>query len=98
MDASRETVIGSAERLIRRGELGEAAQILGAWVKEHPEDAAARSRLAAVLDLAGSEAAASPARPPAPLPAAPRAPPLPVDPVARLEALLERVRSRARPR
>jgi hypothetical protein len=100
MDGSRETVIGSAERLIRRGELGEAAQILQGWVSSHPDDVAATARLAAVRDLAGSDAPPAAPRAPFAAPPAPqpRAEPLPAEPVARLEALLARVKSRARPR
>lgn len=99
MAPSRETVVGSAERLIRRGELGEAAQILSDWVAGHPDDAAAKARLAAVRDLAGTDGPAAPA----PLHAVAASPepepePLPREPLARLQALLSRVQSRARPR
>jgi hypothetical protein len=101
--ATREEVMSTAERLIRRGELGEAAALLEMWTRANPTDQAAASRLASVRELA--DPLPSTPRPTArpPSPAAIAAPPRPTppgskpdDPIAALQALLARIQSNRR--
>ena len=110
--ATREEVMGAAERLIRRGELGDAAGVLDMWVRANPADAAAASKLASVRALADPDAkprvnvvaASEPLPRPKSIPPAIAAPPRPEpatprwpeDPVERLELLLQRVQTNKR--
>ena len=50
--ATREEVMGAADRLIRRGDLGDAVGLLDMWLRANPGDVAAATKLASVRALA----------------------------------------------
>jgi len=103
--ATREEVMTTAERHIRRGELDVAVGLLERWLAVFPDDGPARTRLAAVRALADEErpharpAFAPPSRaerPPAHAPAV--APPDDLAAVRsrRLRALLDTIKANRR--
>ena len=99
--ATREEVMATAERLIRRGELGDAAGLLEVWVRSHPGDEAASSKLASVREVADPAelrrvAAARSSAPPTVQHAPPLGATLPADPIEALQALLKRVQANRR--
>lgn len=107
--ATREEVMATADRLIRRGELGDAAGLLEVWLRSHPADDGAAGKLASIRALADpSELRATRAngavRPPSADPMTGIAPPAPKPPAAArprdrkelLEQLLERIRENKR--
>ncbi|MBS2026539.1 MAG: hypothetical protein JST54_01435 [Deltaproteobacteria bacterium] len=85
--ATREEVMGAAERLIRRGDLGDAAGLLDMWLRANPNDAAAASKLASVRALADpdskSRSNAIAAAMPLPKPKPPTPAPIAVAPMAK---------------
>lgn len=101
--ATREEVMATADRLIRRGELGEALGLLEIWTKANPGDAGAASKLASVRELADpAELRARALRPVAGQATQPKSEPkaehkpLPADPIEALKELLERVQANRR--
>jgi hypothetical protein len=103
--ATRDEVMTAADRLVKRGELGEAARLLDMWTRANPDDAAAAAKLQTVRGLADPE----PERPrvsaraeapllsgalPARRPSEPSG--WPADPVERLQLLLQRVQQNRR--